>query len=333
MEGLNLSKIIPWQRLIFLLIGIGLLIGMIVTYDAGQIGRGLCDIGGVYLAIIALSFFVRFLQTLAWQATLKDQKVSFWSLFKITNAHETLNLLMPFSLLGGDALANDQLRKNHEVLSGAESIVTDRGIRLVTLSLFIVAGLIIGSINETALPAAVRFGLPLLAIAALVFAIIALDTKKGSLLEGMLSKVHKLGLPLLKSPAIRGTAKETDRFLFEFYRNQSGAFFQAFFLHLLALGLFVAEVYLIGDALLDGFPVTTAWLLASVTPVVIGLFCFIPGAFGILEAAFCGLVSASFGDAGAVAGVTIVLARRIRALFWIIVGLVFAGNPFKMFLK
>ncbi len=123
-----------------------------------------------------------------------------------------------------------------------------------------------------------------------------------------------------------------DRLLLNFYENKRGTFYQSLILHLICQGLLLGEVYLIGSALLGEFTVSWTLILTAIAPVVSGIFCFLPGAFAVMEMSFAGLLALAFGPLAATAGIAIVLIRRARALCWIIVGLVFAGNPFKMFL-
>lgn len=140
----------------------------------------------------------------------------------------------------------------------------------------------------------------------------------------------RVGFPLLP-PAVRGRWEEMDRLLRRFYRERRPAFFAAFFLNLLGQGLYVAEIWLIGRAVLPGFSLPMAVILAIFQPVVAALFSFIPAALGILELSFAGLLWLFVGWAGVAAGVVISLARRVLGLFWIVAGLVLGGNPFRAF--
>jgi uncharacterized membrane protein YbhN (UPF0104 family) len=140
-------------------------------------------------------------------------------------------------------------------------------------------------------------------------------------------------LPLQKiSPATKGKIEEMNRHLRNFYRERKGDFYQALLVHFLAAGLSVTEIYVIGRSLQPDFRPLFALLLAAVSPLVRLLFSFLPGAFGALEGVFTFLASVFLGQPAAAVGLVIALVRRLRALFWIIVGLVFTGNPFKMFL-
>lgn len=332
MEGLNLSKLIPWKKLGFLLVGLIILIALISYYGAADIGKTIIGFGGTYIIILLLSFFWFFLQSLAWNTTLGEQDVSFWSLFKIKLSGEGLNMLSPFTLVGGDPVRVDLLKKQG-VPAAAGSIVADNAVRSLTILIVIVVGLIIAPWNLGGLFLWVKTGIPVLTA---VIILLLLNNWRGSqqgFFSSTITAFQSFQLCKKTCPALRGTLEESDRLLANFYAERRGAFFQALLLHLLGQGLKVAEIYLIGTVIFPEFSLALALLLAALLPIVMTLFSFLPGSLGILEAVFGGIVALALGGPAAAAGVSLVLIRRIRALFWIIVGLALAGNPFGMFMK
>ena len=333
MQGLAISKLIPWKALALLVAGLIVLGLLIQQQGVALIGTQLGQVGPVFLAILGLTFFFLFLQTFAWQVILKDNKGSFWSLFKIKAGGDALNALLPFSLIGGTAVQDHLLRERHQVQAGADSIVIDRNVQNLAVMIFVWVGLIVGFLNALQLPATVRIGVPFLLLLVGIFFVVAIRTGGPGFFAPVMRRLGDLGLPFGKSASCRGHVQETDRLLLQFYQQRSGAFYQALFLQLLCQGLMVAEVYLIGRAIFAEFSPALALLLAAATPLITGLFTIIPGAFGILELIYAGILMLAFGGIGAAAGITIVLVRRARALVWIIVGMILTGNPFRMFLK
>ena len=283
--------------------------------------------------VLLISFFYAFLQALAWQLAVGPSKGSFWNLFTLEAGGNALRLLSPFALVGGDAVQGHQLLKKHEVKSCADSIITDRTVHIIATGIFVWVGLLVGFLNTPSLPLAVRVGVPVIVLLAGLFCIVAVRSSKRGFFAAIAAKIPSFGLPCrCHQPAFQGTLDEYDRLLLSFYDKKRGTFFQALILHLICQGLMVGEVYLIGTALLPGFTLSWALLLAALAPVVTCGFNWFPGAFGIMELAFAGLLALAFGPVGALAGTAMVLIRRLRALCWIVTGLFFTGNPFKMFL-
>ncbi len=332
MEGLNLKKIIPWKKILLLLVGIGLIVFLVRHYGAGSIGGSLLGFGGSYITILILSFFWYFLQTLAWNMALNRSEVSFWSLFKTKLGGEGLNMVSPFALVGGDPVRVDLLKKQQVEAAGG-SIVADRGVQWLSLGIVIVVGLTVGVWNLTNLHTALRWTIPTLTLLALVY--LLWNWRKGDdgLFSSLLRSVQRCKTCQKASPAVRGTLNEHDRLLTQFYRERRGPFWQALLLHLLAQALRVAEIYLIGTILLPTFPLALALTLAALAPITIALFCFLPAGLGALEGVFAGAVCLSLGEPTAIVGISLALIRRVRALAWIFLGLGLVGNPFKMFLK
>ncbi len=333
MQGLNISKLLPWKSLAFFLLSVLLLVWFIYSQDAGLVAEYSLDGVAVFPMVLLISFFYAFLQGLAWQFALGPSKASFWSLFILEASGNSLRNLSPFSLVGGDAVQGHQLLKKYEAKSGAESIITDRTVHMLALGIFVWVGLMVAFLNTPSLPQVVRIVVPALLAVIGIFCVVAIRTAKSGFFSALVDKIPTCGLPCsCKSPAVRGTLDEYDRLLLNFYNQRRGTFYQCLILHLICQGLMVAEVYLLGSALIPDLTLSWALLLAALAPLVSALFCFLPGAFGVMEMAFAGMLAITFGPLGAVAGIAIVLLRRVRAFCWIVVGLIFTGNPFKMFL-
>lgn len=333
MQGLNISKLVPWKSLAFFLLSLVLLAWFIYSQDCSLVGSYTLDGIAVFPMVLLISFFYNFLQGLGWQFALGSSKAPFWSLFVLEASGNALRSLSPFALVGGDAVQGHQLLKKYEVKSGADSIITDRTVHILAVAIFVWVGLMVSFLNTPSLPYLVRIIVPAVIACVGIFCIVAIRTAKKGFFTAIADKIPSFGLPCsFKSPATRGTLDEYDRLLLNFYEKRRGTFYQGLILHLICQGLLVAEVYIIGSALIPDLTLSWALLLTCLAPLVSGLFCFLPGAFGVMEMAFAGMLSIAFGPLGAVAGVALVLLRRARAFCWIIAGLIFTGNPFKMFL-
>ena len=332
MAPLNFSKLIPKKQLGFLIAGTAFLIFLIVDTGWSQVGAQLRSIGPTYLSVLIVSFFYYFLQTLAWQISLTGQSIPFWGLFKIKIASESLNALHPFSLMKGEALSSHLLRERHQLTSGADVIVTDRGLKLLALYIFMVTGFIVGPLNIPSLPMVLRYGLPLLAaVKAAIYLVLILTSREGWLTT-ILDK-WSLFKPV-SSPAFKGQFQEIDSRLRKLYQGKRGSFYQALLLHWLSYGLLAAEIYLIGSALMSSaWTASMALTIAALIPALSLIFYFLPGTMGVREGTLVGFIGLVVGASAAPLGIGLELVRRIRTLFWVVVGLILAGNPFKMFFK
>lgn len=133
------------------------------------------------------------------------------------------------------------------------------------------------------------------------------------------------------SPALQGRLEERERHLKRFSSERRSAFCGSLFIYLLVALLAVAEIYVIGSSLLPDFCPGLALLMALAAPVVRLVFCFIPGAFGALEAAFAFIACSALGHPAGAAGLAVMLVLRLRTFFWAVIGLALVGNPFGMF--
>lgn len=326
MEGINLGKLIPWKKVAFATGGLILIAVWILCYGTELVGAHFASLKLETIVVIAaLSFFWFFLQALAWNLSLGAASLSFWQLLKIKIGGEGLNMLGPFTLVGGDSVRFD-LMKRQGIEAGAGSVVTDQAVQQLAIVVIIAIGLTFGVLALPELHPILRWGVPALTVVGLVVTVFKISRNPGSFF-GALCSCPKT------SPAMKGRVSEIDRHLTEFRRHQGGTFYQALLLHILAQGLKVGEIYVIGSVLLPTFSVALAFVLAALIPLVKGLFCFLPAALGIIESLFVGVFVVVLGAATGPAGLLLALIRRLRAFAWIVLGLVLVGNPFRMFLK
>lgn len=98
----------------------------------------------------------------------------------------------------------------------------------------------------------------------------------------------------------------------------------AFLLHLFgrllgAVEIGVLYIYLVGEVSLS-FPI----ILASMTSLIHLIFAFVPGALGLVETFYAGLFS--FHHLDPASGLAMQIIRRIRALFWVFMGILLASQ-------
>ena len=114
-----------------------------------------------------------------------------------------------------------------------------------------------------------------------------------------------------------------DAHIVEFYEANHRGFIIALFSHIVGRLLGIAEIYIIGTVVSSEFTFFAALVLAALAPMVNAVFAFVPGALGILEGANGGMLYLMHMDPAT--GITIQIAKRLRAIFWILLGLFFLG--------
>ncbi|OGP08976.1 MAG: hypothetical protein A2048_03525 [Deltaproteobacteria bacterium GWA2_45_12] len=119
-----------------------------------------------------------------------------------------------------------------------------------------------------------------------------------------------------------------DKRISGFYRRHPIYFVLVLSFHFLARLLGVLEIYLIARFLDIPLGAMGALFLASLTILVNLVFVFIPGSMGVLEGAYGALFSVM--GLNPVTGVAIQLVRRLRTLFWVLIGLGFMLTYYKL---
>lgn len=330
MKGLNPLKLISLKRISLLLGGLVLLSALIGFRGPSLIGSQVAGIGPVYGLVLGLSLIGLLFRTFSWKIALGRSRISFLRLFRLNAGGEALNAISSILPLRGDTLNFSALRAGGEA-NPPDSIVIDRGIRRLAGFLFLWPGLALGAFFAAPLPNPLRLGIAFLALAGGGFCVGAVFTAPSGLFAPVIRRIRALPLPFLPSPAVLGQCEEIDRLLLRFFNEKRVSFYSSLLLHLVAQGLFTAEIFLIGRALLPDFSVPLALVLTATAPLASRFFPLIPGAFGLLEILFAVILGLAFGGAGCSAGISLQLVRRIRALFWVIVGFVIQGNPLKAF--
>ena len=115
--------------------------------------------------------------------------------------------------------------------------------------------------------------------------------------------------------------EEVDQHLIDFYRKDRPLFFLCFLLHFAARIPGIIELMILGFFLGVPIGIEEAVFFAAVIPVTNLLSVIVPGTLGILETVVGSLFAALHWDPAS--GLVLQLARRLRALFWILLGVVF----------
>lgn len=312
-------------RIVFLLVGGALLAYLIHKIGVNTILTNIGALGWWFIPIFCIGIVWYSLYTVAWRQFLGrlDGKISFWKLFRIKITGEAANTLTPINFLGGDPLRVYLLKKNFPATESAASVVVDRTLYAVGTLTVITLGIIAAFLHFDNLPTNIQYGVPVVMVIVLAFmAFILIHQRKGlfSLLMTLCRRLH-----IKKSFSERTIVRfeKLDAQIIEFYKLSHKGFWLALACHIGGRLLGVAEVYVIGRVVSDEFTIFAALILTALAPIVNAVFAFVPGALGILEGAYGGMLYLLHIDPSI--GITIQIAKRLRATIWILIGLLFLG--------
>lgn len=319
------KKIAKRLRYLFLATGAVLLAVLIRTIGLQTIADHLRELGWRLLPILGISFGWYLLNTCGWRQFLHrlSDGIGFWELFRIKVTGESVNTLTPVNFIGGDPMRIYLLRKSFPLSEGAASVVVDRTLATTATIAVIVLAVIVGFVTFDRLTDNLKYGVPIAALVSIGFIAFVLIHQRRGFFSLILNLCRRLRIKEEFSEKTIRRFTELDAHIIDFYRANHRGFLIALACHIGGRLLGVAEVYAIGRSVSDGFTPFAALMLSALAPVVNATFAFIPGAFGVMEGAFSGVLYLLHLNPAV--GITIQIAKRLRAAFWILLGLYFLG--------
>lgn len=309
---------------LFLIVGLLALAWLLRKFGLASIRESFELIGLGLLAPIALMLPNYFSRSVAWQLLLKKlgAGASLSLLIKIRIAGEAANAITPLNFAGGDPIRGWILaRRGVPGSAAASSLVVDRTIQILATVVLIISGTV-AAIATLRLPFEITIflGLSIALLTGLV-ALFLVEQRRG--LFRRVTRV--LTFLRIKRFSEKSLAKVElfDQEVKKIYGMHRFAFLPCFGLHFFARLLTVIEIYIIAAMLAIPMTIAQALFISSVIPAVNFLGALIPGALGIMEAVMSGLFFAMSWDPAT--GLALQLVRRVRGLFWVIVGFIILG--------
>jgi uncharacterized protein (TIRG00374 family) len=320
------KNILKKLRFAFLVVGGILLAFLIHKIGVGTIVANIRTIGWWFVPIVCMGSAWYFLYTVAWRQFLGrlEGSISLWELFRIKITGEAVNTLTPASFLGGDPMRVYLLKKNFPATEGAASVVVDRTLHSIAILTVVLTGIIAAFLTFDKLPPNIQYGVPIVMLVAIAFmAFILIHQHKGffSLLMTICRRLH------IKRSFTERTIERFEKLdaqIIEFYEISHKGFWLALICHIAGRFLGVIEIYAIGRVVSDDFTLFAALILTALSPIVNAVFVFVPGALGVMEGAYGGVLYLLGIDPSI--GITIQIAKRLRAAIWILIGLIFLGH-------
>ncbi|MFH1831009.1 MAG: lysylphosphatidylglycerol synthase transmembrane domain-containing protein [Pseudomonadota bacterium] len=320
-----MKKLTRHLRFFFLIIGAVLLMLLIRKVGVNTIVDNIRALGWRFAPILCISGLGYVSYTIAWMIFLNrlSDGIGFFELFRIKISGETVNTLTPANFIGGDPMRIYLLKKNFPVSEGAASVVVDRTLQSIAILVTILLGIIVAFLKFDELSANITYGVPIVLVIACGFMGFLLVHQRRGLFGLLLNFCKRIGIKKEFSERTVKRIMELDSHIVDFYNQNHRGFLVALACHIFGRLLGVVEIYAIGRVVSDEFSIFAALMLAALAPMVMAVFAFIPGAFGVMEGAFSGVLYLLHLDPSI--GITIQIAKRLRAAFWISLGLLFMG--------
>ncbi len=308
-------------RFLAMFLGSALLVYLVERAGTTTLLKNAVALGWGLTLVIALGGVAHGVKTWAWRLTLAGEKhdVSFLRMLGLRLASEAVGQLGFFGQAFGEGVRVSLLSPTMPLSVGISSVTIDRALFVVSAAIVTILGMVAALIT-----------LPLnhnLSIYGGLFAIALL----GSLLVSGLA-VRQRWPVLSKTARLAGRVRyfkawmERERSLIDsienklldFYHETPRAFWGSLSLNLLCHGFAVSEVYLILWLMGAKISIFAALAIEALTKLVNVVGVFNPGNIGTYEGGGV-LIGKMFGLSAAV-GLTLAMCRRLRALFWAVVG-------------
>ncbi len=307
------------KNLILTTVGLVLLFVMLYNLDFNAILEHIKLVGWKVIIILILPFIATLCKAVAWKYSLHNngKGVHFTNLIKteiVSNAVSQVSLTA-----GGETYKAFYLKsevEKHEIFT---SILLTNTIHFIASISFMILGLLILFF----LPAIPDYILVLSVITIIIISailILLIGAQKLGIFEKIYHKVKKLKVFEGKIDHLHDKILEMDSQLIHFYQNKRKEFFIVLVCFLILRSIAVIETILImmflqlsGDLLILGF------FLHSVTLLAQYIFFFL----NLVNIEFSFFAVASIVNISQVALVSVALVRKIRVIFWVIIGFLF----------
>jgi putative membrane protein len=308
-------------KVLYLLLGVGLLALVIAEIDLAEVGAQVTRVGFGFAVILAVYLVAFVIDSVTWQMTIPSIPLNgLWAyrVWKLRMVGEAFNTVMPAGGMGGEPVKAALLKKHHSVSyrEGTASLILAKTINMISQVIFLIIGFAL-MIGRAWLPASFETlataGLAVLGVAVALFFIIQRFGVTG--LTGTWLSRWRI---TRRINDVLHHIHDMDERLIGFYTKARGRFAAALALAFVNWLLGVVEIYV--TLVFLGHPVSwaDAWIIeASVQLVRTGAF-FIPAAIGAQEGAFllvCGAITGSPS-----LGFSVSVIRRLREIVWIVWG-------------
>ncbi len=310
----------------FLGLGLLLFVALIARLGAQGILDKLTRIGWMFVPAFLAYVSSQLLSTMTWSSCVPpdSSRASYWDLLKVFWAGHALNAVTPGGGMG-EVLKASLLRGKVGGRPLVASLILYNGINSTSVAVASVAGALICVLWLDA-PLVATMPLLIVSLIAVVAFLVLLWLVRHGTLSKALMVVQRLPFVSFRDPqAIADQARDVDQLMCEFFRERPGDVLRA---ALFASGARMAQVIemwcLLEPLVTEGNVFLIALLTQTTSTLITWVTAFVPGQVGTLE----GGSGAIFQLAGfdPALGVTAVIARRLRTVLGVGIGLLLGGR-------
>lgn len=308
-------------RILVAILGTASLAYMITWAGPARLLQSARAIGWGMVFVIALAGISHIVKTCAWRLALQEEakKVSFSRSLALRLISEAFGQFGFAGLVFGESTRVALLGPGTSIEGGISSVALDRGLFLATGAVVTIAGLFAAT-TSLAMSGLLRvyaalFVLALLSL--LVFFVLAFQNRWPMLSAPVRAAAQ---VPWIRKRLVSRMAmiESAEHQLLEFHAHTPRTFWASMLLNLFCHFLAIAEVFLILHFLGTRVSLLGALILESLTKVINVIGAINPGNLGTYEGGNMA-IGRLLGLSGA-EGLTLGLCRRLRAVFWAIVG-------------
>ena len=314
---------------VFFILGALALGIMVYSIGLGNIWRDMKQTGWWYVPIIGMWLIVYMINALSLYIILRDgsketKKIGFFRLLKLTISGFAINYITPFGLMGGEPYKIIELQSELGLQKSTSSVLLSTMMHFVAHFIFWMVSIPLLFFLVPVISDSVEIG-------------IIISTGTTFLLLLWAYKVYTRGgvnraliissrLPFIgkKIKEYRNGNQEKinqmDELISDLYKNRKRDFFFSLSLEFFARILICVEVILMMQAINRPITFGDSVLIESLQSLISNLFFFMPMQMGAREGGFVivyGILSIPLAY-----GVFVSLCKRIRELFWTLVGVV-----------
>ena len=327
-----MDKAFKIDQLIFramaLLVGLGIFAYSVKNFGGlSEVWRQLKLLDWGYLAVIANSSLWMLGYTVAWRLYLTDQHhlVPYFSLLRIKLCGEAVNFMTPLGFVLGDSVRVMLLQRFLGPEARLRSVVVDRATHSLAAQFFCLTSVWFVFTQPVDFPRGlflVVFLTYLVIFSAMLTLVVSMLRGRGFGLFDPL--FHRLNIHN-RFPKLHERL-ETLRDDLEFYTDKpKRPFVVAFLYHLFGRYLGAVEILIIGYFFHGEWLFGFSLVLAALTSFFSIVFGFIPGALGVIETLYAQFYA--FYGFRPEYGLTVQIIRRLRVLFWVVLGVLILDIP------
>jgi hypothetical protein len=308
-------------RILLAILGTASLAYMIAWAGPGRLLQSAKAIGWGMVFVIALAGISHVAKTCAWRVALLEEakNISFSRSLALRLISEAFGQFGFAGLLFGESTRVALLGPETSIEGGISSAALDRGVFLATGAVVTIAGLLAAT-TGLAMSGMMRVYtcLSVLVLFSLLVLFVLAFQNRWPLLSAPVRTAALV--PWLRKRLVSKMAmiESVEHLLLEFHAQAPGVFWANVLLNLFCHFLAITEVFLILHFLEPRITLLSALILESLTKIINVIGAINPGNLGTYEGG--NMAIGRLLGLNGTEGLTLGLCRRLRALFWAIVG-------------